>query len=978
MKMKFAPFALLLVCASRAAFSQESLEIHQHLFRIAISKNNGAVVRFERAGDPSSPNFVMSPEDHPEFNVADSRWFGDIVLRYRVGDGEWKHASTARSGATRHVSSLPEGRGVGAVVEYSGQAHETDAINGLDLKETYQVEGDALTWRIQISNQSSAPVEIGDLGLPLLFNSYYAKDPVATYTQRVIRHSYIEGDDSFIFWMRPDGKGPILLMTPGRGTHLEYFNSRTKKSSADAPDSVFAQRGAWEGLYTAYIHGKVQTANYDKGGSWRQPLTSRSLAPRGLEGSDRTYEFVFHWEDNYQGVRDELYRDGLLDIEVAPGMVIPSNLAAHLSIRTRQKDLFVEPEFPRQTKVRPEHSPDSTRSTYEIHFARLGENLITIRYGNGRRTQLEYFVTEPIEDMIKKRSAFLVRNQQIRDKSKWYDGEFVPWNMETRSTRTPDHIGDLDPYMTGGSDDPSLCKAPLIAAKNVLFPEKNEIESLEYYIDHFVWGKLQRTESESPFPFGVYGTPNWNELRNSKIGFDSGGNGREHMWRTFDYTHLVQLYFEMYRIAKLYPDLVHSANAEEYLSRAYGTAKAFFEIPYHIKMGEPWAFHGWTDWAYKQGNFHEVFIPDLIDALETEGHKGEATTLRIEWEKKVLYFLYDHPYPFGSEMYFDTTAFESTHAIADYAAQHRFDPHEASWIDRNSGRHYEHTQVNPQDVSRFMENEIRANIAARGSLESNYYELGSDIRQDGQSNYLLSYMTQMGGWSILDYGLQDVRNRIDSLRLGYASYLAGWADMNSGSPSSNYGFWFRGKENDGAAGWGFNPQKVGATWISHVPQIKRGIWPYDGEIDSGFSGSFRAASVIVARDPIFGLMAYGGDLDQKQGTYAIVCKDGIQQRVALFIFREPMEFVLTSNRFSSKHPILIKDGTSLSLPIEVQNPIPTSSELRITGLREGEYELSVDGRHTQTTRVTEQKRTDIFLHFETPTIHVVTLYRIAN
>ena len=27
--------------------------------------------------------------------------------------------------------------------------------------------------------------------------------------------------------------------------------------------------------------------------------------------------------------------------------------------------------------------------------------------------------------------------------------------------------------------------------------------------------------------------------------------------------------------------------------------------------------------------------------------------------------------------------------------------------------------------------------------------------------------------------------------------------MNSGTPESNYGFWFPGKENDGAAGWQF-------------------------------------------------------------------------------------------------------------------------------------------------------------------------------
>src|SRR5947209_15229722 len=58
-------------------------------------------------------------------------------------------------------------------------------------------------------------------------------------------------------------------------------------------------------------------------------------------------------------------------------------------------------------------------------------------------------------------------------------------------------------------DDPGLCKAPYVAEKNVSFPDQKEIEGLEYYLEHFVWGKLQRTDKETPYPYGVYGTPNW-------------------------------------------------------------------------------------------------------------------------------------------------------------------------------------------------------------------------------------------------------------------------------------------------------------------------------------------------------------------------------------------------------------------------------------------------------------------------------------
>lgn len=58
-------------------------------------------------------------------------------------------------------------------------------------------------------------------------------------------------------------------------------------------------------------------------------------------------------------------------------------------------------------------------------------------------------------------------------------------------------------------DDPGLCKTPFVASKNVSYPNPKEIEGLEYYLEHFVLGKLQRTAQEQPYPYGVYGTPNW-------------------------------------------------------------------------------------------------------------------------------------------------------------------------------------------------------------------------------------------------------------------------------------------------------------------------------------------------------------------------------------------------------------------------------------------------------------------------------------
>ena len=60
-------------------------------------------------------------------------------------------------------------------------------------------------------------------------------------------------------------------------------------------------------------------------------------------------------------------------------------------------------------------------------------------------------------------------------------------------------------------------------------------------------------------------------------------------------------------------------------------------------------------------------------------------------------------------------------------------------------------------------------------------------------------MARMGGWGILDYGLRFAPEFWDWLQLYYAPYLSSWELMNTGRAETDYGYWFPGPENDGAA-----------------------------------------------------------------------------------------------------------------------------------------------------------------------------------
>ena len=439
-------------------------------------------------------------------------------------------------------------------------------------------------------------------------------------------------------------------------------------------------------------------------------------------------------------------------------------------------------------------------------------------------------------------------------------------------------------------DDPGLCKAPFLAEKNVSFPDPHEISALEYYLKNFVWGRLQRTDQETPYPYGVYGTPNWHTDRDpslrAKVSKDN--LDKMHVWRSYDYPHVVMLYFHMYEIAKKYPNLAKYLDASGYLERAFQTARAFFTYPYQI-------FPSYYE-TYKWGLYNELIVLRVADALDAEGFKDRAAWLRAEWEKKVKYFVYDDPYPFRSEYAFDRTAFESTYAFAKYGATHDMLPDTNLWHDVKLNKWYSHPSVQRADSRAFMERQLAAGLSVRGWLEASYYQLGADPG--------LSYMAAMGGWGILDYGFNFAAKPWDWLQLGFASYLSSWCLVNSGVAGSNYGYWFPGLENDGAAGWQFMSAKFGHAWMG--ANVPRGPWNYDGEIDLGFGGALRSAATIVTKDPTFGWIAYGGTLEDHAKTLWIIPHDGLRQRFdAVLSGQEHLKVELDRDGFAIGEKIIL-------------------------------------------------------------------------
>lgn len=234
---------------------------------------------------------------------------GNVTLKYKpLGGGTWYSVDTATlngvASSTYSITTNAE------VIRHVYGYVITNGLSGAFRFESVLDFGqDTIQWTLNSTNLSGQSLVIGDLAVPFPMNTTYSSP-----SSSVFKHSFISGHGSWIFWMRPDSVGPYLTLTTADNTSLEYWD-----------------RLASGGAYEAYIHSAVigQTAA-SQGTQWRQTNTSLTL----LVGGAQTYGFNFRWADDYDAVRQALVDEGKIDINVVPGMTVPTNLFARFALRT--------------------------------------------------------------------------------------------------------------------------------------------------------------------------------------------------------------------------------------------------------------------------------------------------------------------------------------------------------------------------------------------------------------------------------------------------------------------------------------------------------------------------------------------------------------------------------------------------------------------------------------------------------------------
>ncbi|MDZ7738508.1 MAG: DUF5695 domain-containing protein [Bacteroidales bacterium] len=135
--------------------------------------------------------------------------------------------------------------------------------------------------------------------------------------------------------------------------------------------------------------------------------------------------------------------------------------------------------------------------------------------------------------------------------------------------------------------------------------------------------------------------------------------------------------------------------------------------------------------------------------------------------------------------------------------------------------------------------------------------------------------------------------------------------------------------------------KKGRAWIRK--DVERGAWFYDGEQDLGHGSAVRMAATVLAKDPLFGWIAYGGQLEKSRSNYLIIPRDGLRSRFWVVTDEERMGIEMERDGFKKESEVIF-NPVKKTVDAKIENRTNDEHITRIYISSSGNWELKVDGK----------------------------------
>ncbi|HEX3101934.1 MAG TPA: DUF5695 domain-containing protein, partial [Pyrinomonadaceae bacterium] len=220
--------------------------------------------------EPKGANgFDFTPADRLVPRSKDGFYhLGDITFRLKMDDGTWREFSTAT--ARRPVTVLPVQAPDIAKADLSPTL---PADCPVQVTRTWTVRAGRLALHFDIVNKTDKPIEIGELGIPMVFNNILTDRRLTESNEKCsFSDPYIGMDAGYIQVTRLKGVGPALVVVPDGKTPFEAYQLLREPSRP--------QQTA-EGMFEWVIHSKaLAEKDWGKADPWNVP-TSEILPAKG-------------------------------------------------------------------------------------------------------------------------------------------------------------------------------------------------------------------------------------------------------------------------------------------------------------------------------------------------------------------------------------------------------------------------------------------------------------------------------------------------------------------------------------------------------------------------------------------------------------------------------------------------------------------------------------------------------------------------
>ncbi len=587
--------------------------------------------------------FDFTPSDRLERRAANGYFhLGDLNLRLRAeGSDEWLSYSTAAE--RRPVRPLEP---FGDVLAAADLAPTLPPDIPLRVHRFWELHDGHLALRFELRNTSHAPVEIGALGIPMIFDNILSDRSLdEAHAIASFHDPYIGMDAGYVQVTRLSGAGPALVVVPLGHTPLEAW--RPLLSDPTRRGITFEGFYEWMALSRAWTENEWRDA-----APWNAP-SSTVLAP----GEARSWGVELLLADGIRHIERTLLDNGRPVAAGIPGYVVPMDIDARLFLRHTSDVRSVEVEPAGALAVTADGTTGGGWRAYDVRGRRWGRARLTVTYADGIRQTIHYKVVEPAATVVDDLARFLATEQWFErpDDPFHRSPSVISYDDDARRQVTEDNRA----WIAGLSDEGGAGSWLAAVMTQLVRPDSAVVAKLQRFVDGVLWGGLQYDSGELAYgvkkslfyyepdemPEGTYsdsvaygGWSSWSREEAMSVG------------RSYDYPHVAAAYWVLYRLARNHRGLVTNHPWEWYLEHAWRTGQAMVRhAPHYAQFGQ------------MEGT---VFVFILHD-LQREGWTEQADTLEAVMRERAEVWR-SLGYPFGSEMPWDSTGQEEVYAWCRY------------------------------------------------------------------------------------------------------------------------------------------------------------------------------------------------------------------------------------------------------------------------------------------------------------------------